>query len=100
MAKLILKEVGPNRSKVLFLLRDIFYLSLTEAKKLMDNAPVTLIDEIPKYTHSQQLRTVAQAKYWLKDAGATIEEEIDEVLDLNDIDPVIIPAYSRGEING
>jgi ribosomal protein L7/L12 len=87
MAKLILEDAGKDRRKVLFLIRNLFYLSLVESKKLMDDVPVTLMEYVPEISWDLQHKYSA-----LKDAGAEVKMERNISTD----EAAVVTAYYRG----
>ncbi|NSW91638.1 MAG: 50S ribosomal protein L7/L12 [Firmicutes bacterium] len=62
----VLKEVGPEKIKVIKVVREVTGLGLKEAKDLVDNAPSTVKENIPK-----EEAAALEAKF--KEVGATIE---------------------------
>jgi len=62
----ILKDVGPEKIKVIKVVRELTSLGLKEAKALVDEAPGTLKEAVSKAEASQ-----IEAK--LKEVGATVE---------------------------
>ena len=62
----VLKEIGPNKINVIKAVREITGLGLGEAKALVDNAPSTIKEGIPKAAAEE-----AAAKF--KEAGAVCE---------------------------
>jgi large subunit ribosomal protein L7/L12 len=62
----VLKEVGAEKIKVIKVVREVTGLGLKEAKDLVDNAPSTVKENIPK-------EEVAAIEAKFKEAGATTE---------------------------
>ncbi len=62
----VLKEVGPNKIPVIKVVREITALGLGEAKALVDNAPSTIKENVPK-------AEAEEMKKKFTDAGATVE---------------------------
>jgi large subunit ribosomal protein L7/L12 len=62
----ILKEVGTEKIKVIKVVRELTGLGLKEAKDLVDGAPKTVKENVPK-----EEAAIAEAK--LKEVGATVE---------------------------
>ena len=62
----VLKEVGPEKIKVIKVVREITGLGLKEAKDLVDGAPKTVKENVPK----EEANNMA-AKF--KEVGATVE---------------------------
>jgi large subunit ribosomal protein L7/L12 len=62
----ILKEVGPNKVPVIKVVRDATGLGLVDAKALVDGAPKTIKEALPKAAAEE-----LAAKF--KDVGATAE---------------------------
>ncbi|MBN1623343.1 MAG: 50S ribosomal protein L7/L12 [Clostridia bacterium] len=62
----ILKEVGPEKIKVIKVVRELTGLGLKEAKDVVDTAPSTVKEGVDK-----EAATEAQTK--LKEVGATVE---------------------------
>ncbi|HPJ22390.1 MAG TPA: 50S ribosomal protein L7/L12 [Clostridia bacterium] len=62
----ILKEVGPEKIKVIKVVRELTGLGLKEAKDVVDTAPSTVKEGVDK-----EAATEAEAK--LKEVGATVE---------------------------
>lgn len=63
---IILKEVGPNKIAVIKVAREATGLGLSEAKALVDGAPSTIKENVPK-----DLAKELETKF--KEAGATVE---------------------------
>ncbi len=63
---IVLKEVGPNKIKVIQAIRAITGLGLGEAKALADNAPSTIKENVP----AEEAKTF-EAQF--KEVGATVE---------------------------
>ena len=61
-----LTEVGPNKVKVIKVVREITGLGLKEAKELVDKAPAPLKEKVSK-------EEAAQLKAQLEEAGAEVE---------------------------
>ena len=61
-----LKEVGPEKIKVIKVVRELTGLGLKEAKELVDNAPKPIKEGAPK----EDCEKIAAA---LKEVGATVE---------------------------
>jgi large subunit ribosomal protein L7/L12 len=64
--EVILKEVGPEKIKVIKVVREITSLGLKEAKDLVDGAPKTVKENATK-------EDAAQIEAKLKEVGATVE---------------------------
>ena len=62
----VLKDVGPEKIKVIKVVREQTGLGLKEAKDLVDNAPSTVKEALPK----EEAEKVAEA---FKGVGATVE---------------------------
>ena len=62
----VLKEIGPKKIQVIKTVRQVTSLGLKEAKALVDSAPSTVIETVPK-------ETAEEVKAKLETAGATIE---------------------------
>ena len=62
----ILKEIGPKKIQVIKTVRQVTSLGLKEAKALVDSAPSTVIETVPK-------ETAEEIKAKLETAGAIIE---------------------------
>ena len=62
----ILKEVGAEKIKVIKVVRELTGLGLKEAKDLVDGAPKTVKENVPK-------DEAAQMEAKLKEVGATVE---------------------------
>ena len=62
----VLKEIGPKKIQVIKTVRQVTSLGLKEAKALVDSAPSTVIETVPK-------ETAEEIKAKLETAGATIE---------------------------
>ena len=62
----ILKEIGPKKIQVIKTVRQVTSLGLKEAKDLVDSAPSTVIETVPK-------ETAEEIKAKLETAGAIIE---------------------------
>jgi len=62
----VLKEVGPEKIKVIKVVRELTGLGLKEAKDLVDGAPNTVKENVPK-----EEAAAMEAKF--KDVGATVE---------------------------
>lgn len=63
---LVLKEVGANKIAVIKVAREITGLGLSEAKALVDGAPSTIKEAMPKEAAEEALKK-------FQDAGATAE---------------------------
>ena len=61
-----LAEVGPNKVKVIKVVREVTGLGLKEAKELVDKAPAPLKEKVSK-------EEAAQLKAQLEEAGAEVE---------------------------
>ena len=61
-----LTEVGPNKVKVIKVVREVTGLGLKEAKELVDKAPAPLKEKVSK-------EEAAQLKAQLEEAGAEVE---------------------------
>lgn len=75
MAKVFLKNVGVMRINILRLIADTLYISIVEAKKLMDSVPVELKNEV-LYDISNEEANAIKARF--EQLGATIEVAPDE----------------------
>ena len=64
--EIVLKEVGPEKIKVIKAVRELTSLGLKESKDLVDGAPSTVVKGISK-------EEAAAAKTKLTDAGAVVE---------------------------
>ena len=64
--EVILKEVGPEKVKVIKAVRDLTSLGLRESKEVVDGAPSTVVKGVPK-------DEAAAAKAKLEEAGAVVE---------------------------
>lgn len=64
--EVILKEIGPEKVKVIKAVRDLTSLGLRESKEVVDGAPSTVLKAVPKAE-----ATAAKAK--LEEAGAVVE---------------------------
>jgi len=64
--EVILKDVGPEKIKVIKVVREITGLGLKEAKDLVDGAPKTLKENVSK-------EEAASIEAKLKEVGATVE---------------------------
>jgi len=64
--EVILKEVGPEKVKVIKAVRDLTSLGLRESKEVVDGAPSTVVKGVPK-------DEAAAAKAKLEEAGAVAE---------------------------
>ena len=62
----VLKEIGPKKIQVIKTVRQVTSLGLKEAKALVDSAPSTVIETVPK-------ETAEEIKAKLETAGAVIE---------------------------
>ena len=62
----VLKEIGPKKIQVIKTVRQVTSLGLKEAKALVDSAPSTVIETVPK-------ETAEEIKTKLETAGAIIE---------------------------
>ena len=62
----VLKEIGPKKIQVIKTVRQVTSLGLKEAKALVDSAPSTVIETVPK-------ETAKEIKAKLETAGAIIE---------------------------
>ncbi len=62
----VLKEIGPKKIQVIKTVRQVTSLGLKEAKALVDSAPSTVIETVPK-------GTAEEIKAKLETAGAIIE---------------------------
>jgi large subunit ribosomal protein L7/L12 len=63
--QVILSEVGPNKVKVIKVVRELTGLGLTEAKELVESAPSTVLESVSQ-------AEALEAKTKLEDAGATV----------------------------
>ena len=63
---LVLKEVGPNKIKVIKVVRELTQLGLADAKALVDAAPKTVKEAVPK-------ADAEAAKAQFEEVGAVIE---------------------------
>ena len=64
--KVILKDMGSQKIKVIQALRKVMTLGLADAKKMVESAPVTLVEAASKDDASKMKET-------LEAAGATVE---------------------------
>ena len=64
--EVVLKEVGAEKIKVIKVVRELTGLGLKEAKDLVDGAPKTVKENVPK-------DEAAQMEAKLKEVGATVE---------------------------
>jgi len=64
--EVVLKDVGPEKIKVIKVVREITGLGLKEAKDLVDGAPKTLKENVSK-------EEAASIEAKLKEVGATVE---------------------------
>jgi len=64
--EVILKEIGPEKVKVIKAVRDLTSLGLRESKEVVDGAPSTVVKGVPK-------EEAAAAKAKLEEAGAVVE---------------------------
>jgi large subunit ribosomal protein L7/L12 len=64
--EVVLKEVGPEKVKVIKAVRDLTSLGLRESKEVVDGAPSTVVKGVPK-------EEAAAAKAKLEEAGAVVE---------------------------
>ena len=64
--EVVLKEVGSEKIKVIKVVRELTGLGLKEAKDLVDGAPKTVKENVPKEEAAQM-----EAKF--KEVGATVE---------------------------
>jgi large subunit ribosomal protein L7/L12 len=62
----VLKEIGPKKIQVIKTVRQVTSLGLKEAKALVDSAPSTVVETVPK-------ETAEEIKAKLETAGAVIE---------------------------
>ena len=62
----IIKEVGPKKIQVIKAVRQITSLGLKEAKDLVDSAPSTILEVVPK-------KTAEEVKAKLETEGAVVE---------------------------
>jgi len=62
----VLKEIGPKKIQVIKTVRQVTSLGLKEAKALVDSAPSTVVETVPK-------ETAEEIKAKLETAGAIIE---------------------------
>ena len=62
----ILKDIGPEKIKVIKVVRELLGLGLKEAKELVDTAPKPLKEAVPK----EEAEKIAAA---FKEVGATVE---------------------------
>jgi len=63
---LVLKEVGPNKIKVIKVVRELTQLGLADAKALVDAAPKTVKEAMPK-------ADAEEAKGKFEEVGAVVE---------------------------
>ncbi|MBQ9066183.1 MAG: 50S ribosomal protein L7/L12, partial [Clostridia bacterium] len=63
---IVLKEVGPNKIKVIKIVRELTSLGLADAKALVDAAPKTVKEAVPK-------ADAEAAKAQFEEVGAVIE---------------------------
>ncbi len=64
--EVVLKEVGPDKIKVIKAVRELTNLGLRESKEAVDGSPSTVLKDVNK-------EEAAAAKAKLQDAGATVE---------------------------
>ena len=64
--EVILKEIGPNKIKVIKAVRELTSLGLKESKELVDSAPSSVIKGVDK-------EEAAAAKAKLEEVGAVVE---------------------------
>ena len=64
--EVVLKEIGPEKVKVIKAVRDLTSLGLRESKEVVDGAPSTVVKGVPK-------EEAAAAKAKLEEAGAVVE---------------------------
>ena len=64
--KVILKNMGTDKIKTIQALRKVVTLGLTEAKKMVESAPVTIVESASK-EDAQKMKETLEA------AGATVE---------------------------
>jgi len=64
--EVILKEIGPNKIKVIKAVRELTSLGLRESKELVDSAPSTVREGVGK-------EEAAAAKAKLEEVGAVVE---------------------------
>jgi len=64
--EVILKEIGPNKIKVIKAVRELTSLGLKESKELVDSAPSSVIKGVGK-------EEAAAAKAKLEEVGAVVE---------------------------
>ena len=64
--EVVLKDVGSEKIKVIKVVRELTGLGLKEAKDLVDGAPKTVKENVPK-------EEAAQMEAKLKEVGATVE---------------------------
>jgi large subunit ribosomal protein L7/L12 len=64
--EVVLKEIGPEKVKVIKAVRDLTSLGLRESKEVVDGAPSSVLKAVPK-------EEAAAAKAKLEEAGAVVE---------------------------
>jgi len=64
--EVVLKEIGPNKIKVIKAVRELTNLGLRESKEVVDGAPSTVVKDVGK-----EAATAAKAK--LEEVGAVVE---------------------------
>ena len=64
--KVVLKDMGPDKIKTIKALREVINLPLGDAKKLVESAPATIVEAMPK-------EEAKKLKEKLEAAGAKVE---------------------------
>jgi len=64
--EVVLKEIGPNKIKVIKAVRELTSLGLRESKEVVDSAPSTVVKDVGK-------EAAAAAKAKLEEVGAVVE---------------------------
>jgi len=64
--EVVLKEIGPNKIKVIKAVRELTSLGLRESKEVVDSAPSTVVKDVSK-------EAAAAAKAKLEEVGAVVE---------------------------
>ena len=64
--EVVLKEIGPNKIKVIKAVRELTSLGLRESKEVVDGAPSTVVKDVSK-------EAAAAAKAKLEEVGAVVE---------------------------
>ena len=64
--KVVLKDMGPDKIKTIQALRKVVTLGLAEAKKMVESAPITIVEAVSK-EEAQKMKETLEA------AGAKVE---------------------------